>query len=268
MATATSGVVSADSDYLSMSESKKSSSSNNELGKDAFMKLLVTQMQYQDPLNPMDNSQMIAQLAQFSALEQMMNVAQANQRQLANSMIGKYVEYLYKDETTGKSDYYTGKVDYATITGDTPMLGIGDKEVKLTDVYQIFDSNNIQSSSSAFDMIGKTVQAVITEKNAKGEEENIVFEGEVKGIEMVDGKPHVLIGTDVGKQLSIDYESVQNIVENTSVTGRKVTAKVSDSEGNTKVISGVAQYIKVTADGTYVYVDGQLINFNDISTIE
>lgn len=44
------------------------------LGKDEFMKMLVTQMQNQDPMEPMDNAQMTAQLAQFSALEQMENL--------------------------------------------------------------------------------------------------------------------------------------------------------------------------------------------------
>jgi flagellar basal-body rod modification protein FlgD len=44
------------------------------LGKDEFMKMLVAQMQNQDPMEPMDNSQMTAQLAQFSSLEQMENL--------------------------------------------------------------------------------------------------------------------------------------------------------------------------------------------------
>ncbi len=42
-----------------------------EMGKEAFMQMLITQMRNQDPMNPMDNSAMIAQLAQFSSLEQM-----------------------------------------------------------------------------------------------------------------------------------------------------------------------------------------------------
>lgn len=54
---------------------QKTTSSNNTLDKDAFLKLLVTQMQYQDPLDPQDNAEYIAQLAQFSSLEQMTNVA-------------------------------------------------------------------------------------------------------------------------------------------------------------------------------------------------
>jgi flagellar basal-body rod modification protein FlgD len=50
------------------------SSDTQTLGKDDFLKLLVTQLQNQDPLNPTDSSQFVAQLAQFSSLEQLSNV--------------------------------------------------------------------------------------------------------------------------------------------------------------------------------------------------
>lgn len=54
-------------------EAEKSSGDN--LGKDAFLQLLVTQLQNQDPLNPLDDKEFIAQLAQFSSLEQMTNIS-------------------------------------------------------------------------------------------------------------------------------------------------------------------------------------------------
>lgn len=53
---------------------KASEIKNSELGKDAFLQLLVTQLKYQDPLSPMDNGEFIAQMAQFSSLEQMQNM--------------------------------------------------------------------------------------------------------------------------------------------------------------------------------------------------
>jgi flagellar basal-body rod modification protein FlgD len=46
----------------------------NQLGKDAFLQLLTTQLAHQDPTAPQDNGQMIAQLAQFSTLEQLTNI--------------------------------------------------------------------------------------------------------------------------------------------------------------------------------------------------
>ena len=51
-----------------------STSGNSALGKDAFLKLLVAQISNQDPLKPMDDTAFVAQLAQFSSLEQMMSV--------------------------------------------------------------------------------------------------------------------------------------------------------------------------------------------------
>ena len=56
-------------------ERKVNQRGSSELGKDEFLKLLVTQLQNQDPLNPQDDTQFISQLAQFSALEQMTNMS-------------------------------------------------------------------------------------------------------------------------------------------------------------------------------------------------
>ncbi len=256
-------VVSPDSDYLKVQDAVKSQS---EMDKDAFINLLVTQMKYQDPLEPMDNSEMLAQLAQFTALEQMLNVAQTGQKQLANSMIGKYVEYQYKDKTTGQTSYLVGKVDYVTITGDTPKLGIGDIEVTLDDIYQIVDSSNIHTNATAFEIVNKTVQAVMKEKNAEGKDESVIIEGEVLGIQMKDGDPYVIIGTG-DEKVTIKFEDVQNIVQKPSITGKKVTANYTDSNGNKVSVSGTVEYIKIKSNGTYVYVDGQFVNFKDIETV-
>jgi flagellar basal-body rod modification protein FlgD len=61
-------------DVQAAAAASNSANANAALGKDAFLNLLVTQMRYQDPLSPMDNAQFAAQLAQFSSLEQLVQV--------------------------------------------------------------------------------------------------------------------------------------------------------------------------------------------------
>ena len=64
-----------DAEAYAALKASENTDQKNALGKDAFLLLLVTQMQNQDPLEPQDNGEYLAQLAQFSALEQMTNVA-------------------------------------------------------------------------------------------------------------------------------------------------------------------------------------------------
>ena len=93
--------------------------SRAQLGKDDFLKLLTVQLRYQDPLNPMENTEFVAQMAQFSSLEQLQNMNQTMERSqaaeaelqaafknnLVTSLVGKAVEVptqevAYDGETT------------------------------------------------------------------------------------------------------------------------------------------------------------------------
>lgn len=61
--------------YMSQGTSTTTESEDSStLGKDQFLQLLATQLQYQDPMNPMSNEQFISQMAQFTSLEQMQNL--------------------------------------------------------------------------------------------------------------------------------------------------------------------------------------------------
>lgn len=103
------------------------STGNDELGKEQFLQLLVTQLQNQDPLNPMEDQEFIAQMAQFSSLEQLMNLntsmqgltdATNNQQMFsATNYIGKYVTAV--GNVIGKSS--TEGADGAIVSEITPF---------------------------------------------------------------------------------------------------------------------------------------------------
>jgi flagellar basal-body rod modification protein FlgD len=103
-----------------------------------YMKLLVTQMKNQDPLQPMDNVQMTSQMAQLSQLQQLeaMNTSFAKvlaneQMGYASSLIGKQVAFV--DETSG--DIQAGTVEQiAKDTDGNVVLKVGTYTVKLDDV--------------------------------------------------------------------------------------------------------------------------------------
>lgn len=102
--------------YLS-SVSKRTPSS--ELGKDEFLKILMTQLQNQDPLSPLDDKDFVAQMATFSSLEQLMNMASSIDMLVQNQfispvvqyshMIGKQVSYLETNDE-GSKETVTSKV--------------------------------------------------------------------------------------------------------------------------------------------------------------
>lgn len=97
------------------------------LGKNAFLKLMMTQLQNQDPLNPQDPSQYLGQLAQLTSVEQMTNIAtsgqQVAQEQNAGTalqLLGHTVTYL---DANGNSQ--TGTVSKVDFTSSGPSLTIG-----------------------------------------------------------------------------------------------------------------------------------------------
>lgn len=111
---------------------------SSELGKDDFLKLLITQLQNQDPTSPMENTEFIAQMAQFSSLEQMTNMS-TSFTQLANTLsaseasttVGKRVEIQLEGATI------SGVVEAAT-RGQSPMVQINGNFYDLEKISKIY----------------------------------------------------------------------------------------------------------------------------------
>lgn len=110
------------------------------LGKDDFLKLLVAQLQHQDPLNPTDPTQFMSQLAQLESLEQMQNVnssleslTKSSSMQGATGLLGKRVTFLDAASDTTRS----GTVDSLKLTDGVVQVGINGSTVSLSDILTI-----------------------------------------------------------------------------------------------------------------------------------
>jgi flagellar basal-body rod modification protein FlgD len=114
-------------------------SSANDLNRQDFLQLLVTQLQNQDPLSPTDDQQFIAQMAQLSALDatnnlaaQVGQMAQAQQQMGSLQLVGRDVEYIDDQGSNQK-----GKVTGVRLDGPTPSLLVGKSEVLLQQVQTV-----------------------------------------------------------------------------------------------------------------------------------
>ena len=115
----------------SSSTSTSTSTGTDSLGKDTFLQLLVTQMQNQNPLDPQDNSEFVAQLAQFSSLESMQTLNDtvdtlssnytSSQALQASSLVGHSVIAEGDTTTVDTSAGVTGQVELSTSSTATTV---------------------------------------------------------------------------------------------------------------------------------------------------
>lgn len=161
--------------FLSSVKNESKRTNNNTLGQDAFLKILITQLQHQDPANPMQDTEFISQMATFSELEQMMQMnktleklveSQKSQQLLSfNQLLGKEVEWqqISVDFENPDADpiVINGKNMIKTISFSTdgPIFTLDNgTEVTLEQIKGISTITNEENSIvSASFLIGKKV---------------------------------------------------------------------------------------------------------------
>ncbi|MEG7378331.1 flagellar hook assembly protein FlgD [Bacillus subtilis] len=100
------------SEYKLPEKTSTVSTNNSSLGKDEFLKILMAQVQNQDPLNPVDDKEFISQMATFSSLEQMVNL---------NTTMAQFVEK--QDPFTTYLDWMGKEVSWTADGGATEKTG-------------------------------------------------------------------------------------------------------------------------------------------------
>lgn len=250
----------------SSTTSTSSTTGYDTLDRNAFLKLLVTQLKYQDPLSPTDNTEFVSQLAQFSSLEQMQNlndsfesVSSESKINQAFGMVGKWVEY-----SDSSGDTVTGKVSSILISDGTPSLVIGSETVALDDVENVY--NNLESlgqsklTTLSLGLIGKTVSYL--------DSSGSISTGEVDSVSMSDGWPLLNIGDSV-----IDARNLQSV--SNSLSSSDLTDIASAIKGKTVEYvdsTGTTHTGKVTSvlssDGSIMLMIGtNQVDLDDVNKI-
>jgi len=110
----------------------------NVMDKEAFLKLLVAQMKYQDPLEPASNTEYIAQFATFSQLEQMQNMGATMEMSRASSYVGQTVTIRTR-MSNGEFMEFEGRVDFVAFENGKALLSIDGNYYNVSDVYAVVD---------------------------------------------------------------------------------------------------------------------------------
>ena len=193
--------------FLSSLEARKLEPKDQTMGKDQFLKLLIAQLSNQDPTQPMEDKEFIAQMASFSTLEQMTNMSESFGKFAAmqeQTQLIQYNEFVGKEVKWDKFELVDGEETTTSGSGmvETVRFKGGSVEFELTDgttlnpgnISEVHNGQNQDSLQQASMLIGKIVSWL----NDKGES----VESTVISASRKDGA--IWLHTENEKRVSID----------------------------------------------------------------
>jgi flagellar basal-body rod modification protein FlgD len=233
---------------IQKSSNLKTETSSNSLGKDAFLQLLVTQMKYQDPLNPSSDTEFVAQLATFSQLEQLQNLGTTMTNTQAFGLVGKDV--IMKSVDTGNNtSYYSGTVDFVTITNGKAYFSIGGKLYPADKLDTVIDDKYMNQ-------LPQVADTDITYNIADPKDANVQISlgyGEhsaSKAIVSIDGKEineeYITIKDDV---LTIDKKAFNELKEGTYRISISFNNTYETTIGNKVTVTVVNKPVETDTEG-------------------
>ena len=209
---------------------------------DSYLKLLVEQMRNQDFNNPMDDSEVLAQMAQYSMLEGIKNMTQQSSISYATSLVGECVTV---DDGSGA---YTGMVESVTVKNGEPWLMIDGMAYKSDKVTDIVDAYTFRS---LMDLIGQEVKAKGTDADTAitGVVTNVLYKGgegyvvvndklyKISMIELADGSD-----IDISDKTEDDKtEGSEGLEKADGTEGEEGTDKDSGTESSEDIITETAE---------------------------
>lgn len=261
-------------DIINATENKAIERNTGGLGKDDFLRLLITQLTHQDPMNPVDDKEFIAQMAQFSALEQMQNMSGDFSQIKAFGMIGKTVTASIVNKGTNSKELVQGIVESVTIENGKSVLSVNGKDVPVDSVISVEDESityNDEDLSKYAGLIGHKVEGILYDGSTS---DMIGVAGVLKEIQrgiyenygVLDGVSVYVAAIDTEFQ-SADPDFRTNYLD--SNIGQNVNLIISDGKGAEVPVTGILNGFNVEDGGRITAVlDGVQISVDSIYKIK
>lgn len=235
----------------SNTDKKRNTGSN--MDADAFLKLLATQMQYQDPLEPVSNTDFVAQMAQFNSLQRLGDISNSMDSLKAFGLIGKTISYSTTDKN-GKQTTEYGTVQTAFTKDGKSYVTVNGKEVSLDKVQEVADSGS-KPIGDLLKFIGMKCKGYVQDSKTG---DPVSVGGVVKSIRKDSDRDYVVmddVEVEVDSVASAgSQDKYQYLKDN---IGKEVTMKVKDPvTGKTATIKGKVESVTNENGKLKVVLDG------------
>ncbi|MGE5580953.1 MAG: flagellar hook capping FlgD N-terminal domain-containing protein, partial [Bacillota bacterium] len=229
------------------------------LGKDDFLRILTTQLSNQDPLKPMEDTDFIAQMAQFSSLEQIQNLNKSMQLQAATTMIGKAIKAEVMDED-GSELVYGQVISARELNGEMYLTLDSGREIASADAKTVMAMDGLLLEAQNL----VDTRVYIRTRDSLGQE-NGYKEVEITGVKLIYGDTGIgavrLIPGDLPK-------ITPSLAKAQSLIGKDVLLKQFNQNGQESdlVIRARITGAQQDENGSVVMTtaDGDQISFNSI----
>ncbi|AEY66576.1 flagellar hook capping FlgD N-terminal domain-containing protein [Clostridium sp. BNL1100] len=215
-----------------------------ELGKNDFLNLLVTQLRYQDPLQPVDDKEFIAQMAQFSSLEQMQNMNGSMTKSQAFTLIGKVITATTSDDKTLEVNSVQGTVTSVKMKDGKTFVVVNNKDVDVDSITQVDDAlyNSYENLADFSNLLGYKVKGAVYD-SSNG---NVIYlSGNVKQIQRGANEDYAVMDgvnveiAEVTGSTAVDPNYIKNYLEQkvngTTEADKQVKVTIKDSTTGAKV---------------------------------
>lgn len=269
---ATSGISGSVDEIIARTEKNANSrKTGGELGKDDFLNLLVTQLRYQDPLEPTNDKEFIAQMAQFSSLEQMQNMNSVLTNSQAFGLIGKYVTANTIDEDTLEVKTIQGQVSTVKMNNGKVYLVVDDQDVSIDSVSEVVDIHFANSDISNYtNLIGCKVKGAVYD-SSNG---NLIYlNGDVTQIQKGATEDYAVMNNvnvniaEVTGSKSTDPNYTKKYLEEN--TGKQVKLTIKDKDGKKVPITATLKSYSIDDKGNITGVlDDVYVSVDSVANIQ